>query len=98
MARSNADLLIAVRRNLARAENRGDTERVKQYQARIKELEPKAAKTQSAPSISYASPQAAERAEELGMGPDDFDFDPSGQTGYTVADVERAAGTDEEED
>jgi hypothetical protein len=42
-------------------------------------------------TLPFASPQAAELARELGLGPDAFDFEPSGQTGYTAADVRRAA-------
>ena len=41
-------------------------------------------------ALPFASPQAAELAGELGLGPDAFDFEPSGRTGYTVADVRRA--------
>lgn len=39
----------------------------------------------------FASPQADELARELGLGPHAFCFEPSGQGGYTVADVRRAA-------
>lgn len=39
----------------------------------------------------FASPQADELARELGLGPHAFSFEPSGQGGYTVADVRRAA-------
>jgi hypothetical protein len=57
------------------------------------EAEPEPAETQATPpALSFASPQAAEMAEDLGVEPEDFDFDPSGATGYTVADVRRAAG------
>jgi pyruvate/2-oxoglutarate dehydrogenase complex dihydrolipoamide acyltransferase (E2) component len=42
-------------------------------------------------TLPFASPRAAELAGELGVGADAFDFEPSGQTGYTAADVRRAA-------
>jgi len=41
-------------------------------------------------TLPFASPRAAELAGELGVGPDAFDFEPSGRTGYTAADVRRA--------
>jgi len=47
--------------------------------------------TQAEVTLPFASPQAAELARELGLGLDAFDFEPSGQTGYTAADVRRAA-------
>jgi len=39
----------------------------------------------------FASEAANVAAEKYGLGPDAFDFEPSGKTGYTKADVERAA-------
>ena len=41
-------------------------------------------------ALPFASPRAAELAGELGVGADAFDFEPSGRTGYTAADVRRA--------
>lgn len=46
---------------------------------------------QAAEAPLFASPQADELARELGLGPHAFSFEPSGQGGYTVADVRRAA-------
>lgn len=41
--------------------------------------------------VTFASDAAAERATAAGLTAGDFDFEPSGQTGYTTKDVERAA-------
>jgi hypothetical protein len=49
-------------------------------------------------SVGFASLQAEELASQYGLDPDDFDFVQSGKTGFTVADVKRAAGITEEDD
>jgi len=48
--------------------------------------------------VAFASPQAEEIAAEFGLGPKDFNFVQSGKTGFTVADVKRAAEITEEDD
>jgi hypothetical protein len=93
-----ADLTLnALRRKLARAKAAGDdalAERVRKRLGRAEPAEATAApvaETQATPpALSFASTEAAELADELGVK--DFDFDPSGKTGYTKADVQRAAG------
>jgi hypothetical protein len=86
-----ADLILAaLRRNLERAERSGNAARAERIRARLAKREPK-------PAVPFASAAAEARAASYGLGPDDFDFEPSGASGYTVADVERAAGANEEE-
>jgi pyruvate/2-oxoglutarate dehydrogenase complex dihydrolipoamide acyltransferase (E2) component len=101
-----ADLTLnALRRKMNRAQDAGNValaERLRKYIAARRGAQdappPPAetpaetqAETQAAPpALSFASPEAAELADELGIT--DFDFEPSGKTGYTKADVQRAAG------
>jgi hypothetical protein len=60
-------------------------------QAVVKPAEPEpVAETQATPTVTFASERAAEVAQEMGVT--DFEFEPSGANGYTVADVRRAAG------
>jgi hypothetical protein len=86
----------ALRRNLAKADAVGDAQLAERIRARMggqrdAPAAPAAKPTDPAP-LAFASPQAADMAEGLGLGADAFDFEPSGQAGYTVADVRRAAG------
>jgi hypothetical protein len=115
----------ALLRNLAQAEQRGQTERAARIRRRLARFgfkEPRAPQPVQEPVASpveepvveeptveesavevqaveepaveaplFASPQADELARELGLGPHAFSFEPSGQGGYTVADVRRAA-------
>lgn len=50
-------------------------------------------KADATPVVTFASERAAELAAELGLDERAFEgLEPSGATGYTVADVRRAAG------
>lgn len=51
-----------------------------------------------ADTVPFASPQAEDLAAQYGLGHGDFDFPYSGKTGYTAADVRRAAGINQEDD
>ena len=104
---NKSDLVtIALGRKLAAAEKSGDEALAERLRARLAPapVAPRAAPPAPTPAEepvgpSFASPQAEDLAKGHGLGPDDFDFEASGKHGYTVADVRRAAGlNDEEED
>jgi hypothetical protein len=100
----------ALNRNLASAESRGNAALAARIRARLgtyggsaeavvsppKVRMPKRKEEPTESAISFASPQAGELATDLGVGRDAFDFAPSGKNGFTVADVKRAAGINEE--
>jgi hypothetical protein len=92
----------ALRRKLAAAEAAGDKERAKLYRDRIGEADevlPDAPEAEGLDAVAFASPVARAAAEEAGMDAAAFKRKrKSSDAGFTKADVERLAATDEAEE
>lgn len=97
---------LALERKFAAAEAAGDKERAKRLRARLGEAyaAPQPAgngddEDVGLDAVTFASPAARAAAEEAGMNAESFKRRrKSSEAGFTKADVERIAGTDEEED